>query len=85
MYPESPNGARETEDVCEKPRKSPTLPHYLQHSTATLTRVYAHTYTHTYMHTYIYRIAPENGKLTAARRAGLYNPEIKGVLYPENG
>lgn len=37
------------------------------------------------MHTYIYRIAPENGKLTAARRAGLYNPEIKGVLYPENG
>lgn len=31
------------------------------------------------------RIAPENGKLTAARQAGLYNPEIKGVLYPENG
>lgn len=27
-------------------------------------------------------IARENGKLTAARRPGLYNPEIKGVLYP---
>lgn len=27
--------------------------------------------------------ARENGKLTVARQAGLYNPEIKGVLYPE--
>lgn len=26
--------------------------------------------------------ARENGKLTVARQAGLYNPEIKGVLYP---
>lgn len=24
-----------------------------------------------------------NGKLTTASQAGLYNPEIKGVLYPE--
>lgn len=27
--------------------------------------------------------AREDGKLTVARQAGLYNPEIKGVLYPE--
>lgn len=49
--------------------------------------VFAPARAHTYVHcarAYTHRIAPENGKLTATRRAGLYNPEIKGVLYPES-